>query len=297
MTYQDSHLLAGSTPPYVIGHRGNPSVYPENTLDSIKSAIDLEIDGVEFDVTLTADNIPIVFHQESFKLDKASMALKRTSCNDASCWTLNLSYSEIKKIDAGSWFDHSFSSKKIPPLKDLLSLNWKNAHPFIELKDPFYWRHKENRDWFEIFAASLKPFFEKLLARNMTFFVLSFSIPLLKHLRNIWPDIKIIPLLWNTGLYSFTERNALKEIIGLSPSGIGIYELHAIDALAILKDALQGKNINTIVYESEYIPSNPSNIEKRKEIWQKLLSMGAKAMITNHPAELKAFISNSTLRS
>src|SRR5437763_1586340 len=45
-----------------IGHRGAPREFPENSLPSFERAVDLGADGVELDVHLTADGIPVVHH-------------------------------------------------------------------------------------------------------------------------------------------------------------------------------------------------------------------------------------------
>lgn len=50
------------TPIKIEGHRGAGLLEPENTLKAFQRAIDLEIDGVELDVWLSKDGIPIVVH-------------------------------------------------------------------------------------------------------------------------------------------------------------------------------------------------------------------------------------------
>lgn len=46
----------------VIGHRGNSAHAPENTLESFRQAIALGVDGLEFDVRLSADGQLVVIH-------------------------------------------------------------------------------------------------------------------------------------------------------------------------------------------------------------------------------------------
>ena len=41
----------------VAGHRGNPSLLPENTMDSIRSAVEVGVDMLETDIHLTKDNV------------------------------------------------------------------------------------------------------------------------------------------------------------------------------------------------------------------------------------------------
>jgi glycerophosphoryl diester phosphodiesterase len=48
--------------PEIIAHRGNAMEFPENTLQSLASAVELGIRHIEFDVQLTADKVPVVLH-------------------------------------------------------------------------------------------------------------------------------------------------------------------------------------------------------------------------------------------
>jgi len=48
--------------PEIIAHRGNASEFPENTLQSLASAVELGIKHLEFDVQLTSDKVPVLLH-------------------------------------------------------------------------------------------------------------------------------------------------------------------------------------------------------------------------------------------
>ena len=56
-----------ATSPLIIGHRGAAAVAPENTLASFTRAFADGADGIEFDVRLTRDHIPVVIHDASLK--------------------------------------------------------------------------------------------------------------------------------------------------------------------------------------------------------------------------------------
>lgn len=56
----------------IVAHRGIPSEAPENTIASFQRAIDLGADAIEFDVRLTSDHIPVVYHY--FQLDNFTSA-------------------------------------------------------------------------------------------------------------------------------------------------------------------------------------------------------------------------------
>jgi len=49
----------------VIGHRGYPVKYPENTIAGFLGAIIAGADGVELDVWLTSDGVPVVIHDRT----------------------------------------------------------------------------------------------------------------------------------------------------------------------------------------------------------------------------------------
>jgi glycerophosphoryl diester phosphodiesterase len=53
------------TQPLIIAHRGASAVAPENTLAAFEAAIRAGADGIEFDVRLTRDGIPIIIHDET----------------------------------------------------------------------------------------------------------------------------------------------------------------------------------------------------------------------------------------
>ena len=55
------------TPPLIIAHRGASAEKPENTLAAFQRALALEVDGIELDVHLTRDGVPVVFHDPALK--------------------------------------------------------------------------------------------------------------------------------------------------------------------------------------------------------------------------------------
>lgn len=53
--------------PLIIAHRGASAERPENTLAAFRRAIALEADGIELDVQVTRDGVPVVFHDASLR--------------------------------------------------------------------------------------------------------------------------------------------------------------------------------------------------------------------------------------
>ena len=58
-------FLAKKSRPLVVGHRGVPAAYQENTLAGFRHAVALGIPAVELDVRLTRDRVPVVVHDEN----------------------------------------------------------------------------------------------------------------------------------------------------------------------------------------------------------------------------------------
>jgi len=99
-----------SLPP-IIGHRGAAALAPENTLASFRAAAALGCRMVEFDVRLSADGIPVVFHDAT--LDRTSDGHGRVGSRPLA---------DLKRLDAGGWFSPSFLDERIPTLAETLAL-------------------------------------------------------------------------------------------------------------------------------------------------------------------------------
>ncbi|CDQ39731.1 MULTISPECIES: glycerophosphodiester phosphodiesterase [Virgibacillus] len=109
----------------IFAHRGASKYAPENTMPAFKLACNMNADGIETDVQLTKDNIPVLFHDEQ---------LKRTTGTVG--YVKDFTYEQLKQLDAGRWYSNEFEHITIPSLDDFL--NWIKAKPLylnIELKN------------------------------------------------------------------------------------------------------------------------------------------------------------------
>ncbi len=97
--------------PKIIGHRAAGAYAPENTVAALKTANNLKAKWIEFDVMLTQDHIPIVFHDDT---------LARTT--NGTGLVAHTQYQDLCSLDAGSWFSPKFVDEKIPTLVDYLRL-------------------------------------------------------------------------------------------------------------------------------------------------------------------------------
>lgn len=108
----------------IIAHRGASGYAPENTLSSIKKAIQMGVDGIEIDIQLTKDNKIVVFHD--WKLGRTAEGNK---------YIFESLSDELHRLNAGVWFSSEFKEDKIPSLEDVLNLLPDSMMLNIEIKD------------------------------------------------------------------------------------------------------------------------------------------------------------------
>lgn len=113
----------------IVAHRGAAGKAPENTMASIRQAIEDKTDWVEIDVQETADGKVVVVHDSDFM---------KLSGNSIKVWDATLA--QLGDIDVGSWFAEEFSSERVPTLQQVLELCRGRANLVIELK---YYGHDE----------------------------------------------------------------------------------------------------------------------------------------------------------
>src|ERR1700731_1962633 len=106
------------------GHRGNADEFPENTLASFKSAIELGGGVIELDVHRSDDGGLPVIHDH---------LLDRTT--NGSGLVRDHTMAELKRFDAGSWKDPKFKGERIPSLDEVLAVAKGRGGVAIEIKN------------------------------------------------------------------------------------------------------------------------------------------------------------------
>ncbi|MEO6051966.1 MAG: glycerophosphodiester phosphodiesterase family protein [Pyrinomonadaceae bacterium] len=118
--------------PLIIGHRGACAQAPENTVAAFQLALDVGADGVEFDVQLSSDGVPVVIHDAD--LNRTGLRSEKVA---------DLTARQLGKIDVGSGFNKKFPKKAnpdfaketVPTLAQVLKLlKGFNGLIYIELK-------------------------------------------------------------------------------------------------------------------------------------------------------------------
>ena len=95
----------------VFGHRGFSGEYPENTMLAFQKAVEAGCEGIELDVQLTKDLVPVIMHDE--KVDRTT---------DGNGYIYDLTYAELCKLDCSypDKFAGKFGRLQIPTLREYL---------------------------------------------------------------------------------------------------------------------------------------------------------------------------------
>ncbi|WP_020569469.1 glycerophosphodiester phosphodiesterase family protein [Neolewinella persica] len=112
--------------PIFIAHRGGAQLAPENTLAAFRNAVELNADYYELDVKISSDDSLMVMHDAT--VDRTTNGTGNVS---------EMTYSELRALDAGSWFGPEFAGEKIPTLSEALEVAFtstNNIGVVIELK-------------------------------------------------------------------------------------------------------------------------------------------------------------------
>lgn len=109
--------------PVIIAHRGSSDFAPENTLAAFQKALKDGAHAIELDVRLTKDKEIVVIHDS--KLDRTTNGYGKVE---------ETYLKDLKKYDAGSWFNPIYSSERIPTLEEVFKLLKKKIGINIEIK-------------------------------------------------------------------------------------------------------------------------------------------------------------------
>jgi glycerophosphoryl diester phosphodiesterase len=113
--------------PELVAHRGYTLNYPENTLEGIDAAIRAGARYVEVDIQLTADKVPVLFHDRN---------LQRVCRTNGLVHELPMSRLRALRATEYDRFGHKFAQVPIATLAELVGLLARHpqVHAFIEIK-------------------------------------------------------------------------------------------------------------------------------------------------------------------
>jgi len=261
-------LIASNKSPLIIGHRGASAVAPENTLASFARAFRDGADGIELDVRLARDGVPVVIHDATVsrtRLRKRRVARMRSD--------------KLQQIDIGSWFNQrhrrlarlEYTRQTIPTLDDVFKMLANQPNKglivYVELKAG---RSRKKND--ELAAAVVELVARHQLQRRVV--VISFN------LRTV-ATIKELDSSTRTGALFGPRQRAMKSsrqiIAAAIASGADEILLHHRIAKKRIIDAAHESRLLTAVWTVD----DPRWLARAR-------SLHISAVITNHPAKMVA---------
>ncbi|HEX8633888.1 MAG TPA: glycerophosphodiester phosphodiesterase [Pyrinomonadaceae bacterium] len=260
----DEASLSDSTLPLIIGHRGASAVAPENTLAAFVRALDDGADGIEFDVRLARDGVPVVIHDAT---------LRRTAGLDVPIAAL--SSSDLSAVDVGSWFNRrrparaiaAYAPETIPTLASVfLTVAPRCRLLYVELKC----ETGETARLVERVVAEVRA---HGLERRVV--IESFTLAAVAEAKRLAPDIRtaaaferrpVRPLLTARALLQ-RARDARADELALARSLVSRRTV----------EAARARGLQTVVWTVDH----PS--------WfARACALGLRAVITNDPARMRA---------
>ncbi len=106
--------------PHIVAHRGLLRHAPENTLANFRACLELRI-GFEFDVERTRDGQLVCIHDRT--VDRTTDGTGRVS---------EMTLEELRRLDAGRWFDARFAGERVPTVDEVFALVAEyRQHPML----------------------------------------------------------------------------------------------------------------------------------------------------------------------
>lgn len=157
----------------LLGHRGWSAKHPENTLPSFIKALDYGLDGVEFDVQMTQDEVPVIIHDET---------LERTT--DGHGKVSDWLYASLTEVNAAARWNEA-ARTPIPTLESVLDEVYRrNPYSLYNIEIKVY-----NNGWRELVNKVLDTVGSHPAAKNVLYS--SFDHKCLEYLRHRNAEAKL----------------------------------------------------------------------------------------------------------
>src|ERR1700722_3872435 len=118
------NLLLAAAQVVVISHRGEHLSHPENTLPAFQAAIDAGADYFELDVRTTSDGKLVLMHDGT--VDRTTNGTGKVR---------DLTFDQIRALDAGIKFNPQFAGTKVPTLQEALNLAHGKIGVYVDCKN------------------------------------------------------------------------------------------------------------------------------------------------------------------
>jgi glycerophosphoryl diester phosphodiesterase len=250
--------------PLIIAHRGASAQAPENTLAAFRRALLDGAEGIECDVRLAGDNVPVVFHDAT---------LRRTALREGKL--SDFTSRELGDVGVGAWFNFKFPKKAradyesvtVPTLAEVFELMRANDKLiYVEMKC----ENGGHRLLADAVAALIRDF------RYQTrVIVKSFEQEAAREIKKLLPEVRVAALFSPRPLRVLHPRKSLiNPALHLDADELSLhFSLATERAVQKATDA----NLKTVIWTANH----PRWVKRA-------LRLGIYGLITNNPARLLA---------
>ncbi|WP_040852269.1 glycerophosphodiester phosphodiesterase [Planococcus antarcticus] len=252
-----------------IAHRGASGHAPEHTLVSYEISKGMHGDYIEVDLQMTKDGVLIAMHDE--KVDRTT---------DGSGYVKDMTLAEIKRLDAGSWFNAAYPEKagteyeglQVPTLEEVIETFGKGSRYYIETKAPDVYPGMEK----ELVRVLKKYKLSGQNAQSSKVLIQSFSQESLLTMQSLDPAIPLVQLI----SYSKPAMISDVELSYIKGYAVGVGMSHTKIDRAYVE---QVRNHGLLIH--------PYTVNERADM-ERLIDWGVTGMFTNYPDLLEAVLKN-----
>ncbi|MEH7235448.1 glycerophosphodiester phosphodiesterase [Bacillus sp. JJ1562] len=234
----------------ILAHRGASSYAPENTMAAFYKAIELGANGIELDLHATKDGKLVVHHDST--VNRISNGTGEVQ---------DLTFSELRKLDFGSWFHDKYKGEKIVSFEEFLHyFSEKGLYLAIEIKG----KHIEEE---VLNVLSQYPVDYGLLT------ITSFDYSILKKVRQLDSNVRI---------------GYLTDLV----SDLNIQKMKAIQAQQFCVDVTKLTKDDVIKARNHSFDIRTWNT-KNEELMKHAVECGVDGMTINFPDKLVEYLKNT----
>lgn len=269
----------------LVAHRGASAYAPEHTREAYLLAMEQGADFVEQDLAVTKDGVLVCIHDLTLErttnveeIFPNRFVEEKGSSTRARRWLVgDFNLSEIKQLDAGSWFDPKFAGSRIPTFQEAIDLVRGKAGLYPELKDPAFYRER-GVDPEALLAEVLKK--NGLPETSTPVIIQSFDEITIKQLAKDLPGLPRVILVEPRDAAKLDSQDKLREIAtwatGLGPNKSIVEKLPELVKWA----HAEGLTVTPWTFRSSNTGSYPS---VRDEMSRFLYDYGVDALFTDNP--------------
>ena len=257
--------------PLVIGHRGSSAHAPENTLASFDMAEREGADGLEFDVRLASDGVPVVIHDATFERTVLAEGAVESHTSSA-----------LSKMSAGEWFNRrypklaraSFALERIPTLAQVFA-RYGSLKLYVEMKCEEVARRPR------LARAVVGLVREHALAGRVV--VKSFEHDSLREVKRLAPEVRTAALFGRSWQRPFVPAGGI--VAAAVDCGADEISLHRTLLMGATVEEARRRGFEVLAWTVN------------SSVWlRRALALNLRAVFTDHPGLMHNYLARKPLR-